>query len=353
MNRILWILIGCLMLTTTHAVSFDCTKAKTKVEVAICQNQGLSNADSILDKAFKTVRDNYDEVNQKSLVEGQRKWLKLRGVACITKNHPNEGEVLQNCLLSVYKERQGELQDELEIQGKNKKVGINSTADIEKILDNELLDSSGYEQEMRPDGDYDEIEEFRPKTCREFYTLNAGIWKYGGDNIGSNAYMYAINSCAFEIFAANNYANESNKANEVNFDDVTKYSTEFDCLVGGECEYENDNHVKTFGMVADIGKIKIIHNEKILGKFDDNTLVIGKNQFQFHGMHYSYTLSPQGNYTNKGHRKEALLSLGYYSLTGSMHGSILVVAYYDPDAKAIRPAMISQKSRLRLLPDED
>ncbi len=345
MKHMLWIIIGFAALPSTFAASFDCSKAKTKVEVAICQSHDLSEADSKLDTVFKAVRAQYDVVRQKSLIEGQRKWLKLRTVACSAKEHPSNGYDFQVCLQKVYEERLQELQDELVIQQEDKKEGINTTADFEKILDEELQASSS--QGMRPNGDYDESEEIEPTTCREFYTFDAGIWKYGGDSIGSNAYMYASNSCAFKIFSARSYPSATAKSNEIDFGDITQYSTEIACIVGN-CNDADDEGVHTFKAEAARKKISIVR--QISGAIPDNTLAIGENEFRIGGMHYNYALSPIADYTHKG-RKEVLMSIGYYAVGGSMHGSIVVIAYFDPATKAIRPVTISEKSRLRPLID--
>jgi len=350
MKHKLWFIVGFIALPSTFAASFDCSKAKTKDEIAICQSHDLSEADSKLDKVFKVVRAQYDVVRQKSLIEGQRKWLKLRSVACSAKEYPSNGYDFQVCLQRVYEERLQELQDELVIQQEDKKEGINSTADLEKILDKKLKTS--FNQGMRPNGDYGEPEEIEPTTCREFYTFDAGIWKFGGDSIGGNAYMYALNSCAFEILSARTYPSATAKSNEIDFGDITQYSTEIACIVGNcngtDDEDADDEGVHTFKEEAARKKISIVR--QMSGVIPDNTLAIGKNEFQIGGMHYSYALSPVADYTYKG-RKEVLMSIGYYAVGGSMHGSILVIAYFDPATKSIRPVTISGRSRLRPLID--
>jgi hypothetical protein len=85
---------------------------------------------------------------------------------------------------------------------------------------------------------------------------------------------------------------------------------------------------------------------------DDSTLYIeGKKEYQIECMHHGFTISPVGDYTGQG-RQEVIMSIGSYPTRGSMKLSTVLVAYYDPETKSIRPDVISQQSRLRLLTED-
>ena len=78
-------------LLTTHAqaVSFDCQKAKTFVEKAICQNQDLSDLDDELRVQYDTALT--DNKNPALFKKQQMKWLKQRDtcqtIDCLKKSY--------------------------------------------------------------------------------------------------------------------------------------------------------------------------------------------------------------------------------------------------------------------------
>lgn len=80
-----------LILLSTHAqaVSFNCQKAKTFVEKAICQNQDLSNLDDELRVQYDTALT--DNKNPAAFKKQQMKWLKQRDtcqtVDCLKKSY--------------------------------------------------------------------------------------------------------------------------------------------------------------------------------------------------------------------------------------------------------------------------
>ena len=77
MKRISWIVFGCLALALpVHAASFDCAKARTKVEYLICGNPELSKLDEDLSAAYsKALNGNVDPA---ALKQQQREWMKER-----------------------------------------------------------------------------------------------------------------------------------------------------------------------------------------------------------------------------------------------------------------------------------
>jgi hypothetical protein len=282
-------------------------------------------------------------------------------MACITKDHPNAGEKLQACLASVYKERQRELNELMAIQGKFNVAGSHSAPSIEHILDKDLLSSAGYEHEMMPYGDYEKKEVRTPKTCRELFTFDAGIWKYGGDTIGMSARMYAFNTCAFAIYSAQNYSptikRDSQNADSyplVDFNDIKQFSLEFTSVnLVGSRDFIMPGKI-SFSEAASLGEIKISNNmhsaySACMGQVDgEHTLYVGKNEYVIDCMHHRFAISPMGDYTGQG-RQEVIMSVGSYPISGSARVASVLVAYYDPETKSVRPDLVSPESRLCLL----
>lgn len=86
MKRLLLIVLGWLMLSfVTHAASFDCGKATTKVEKLICADAELSKLDEELSAAYKTAIQ--DEKQAEAIRQAQKQWMKERNVcadvACV------------------------------------------------------------------------------------------------------------------------------------------------------------------------------------------------------------------------------------------------------------------------------
>lgn len=94
------------LVTRIHAAGFDCTKAETKVELAICSKDELSDLDSQMKQSYDSTLANTKDTN--SLKTEQKQWLKN-----IRNNCSNS-----DCLINVYRKRIAELDR------------INETADI-------------------------------------------------------------------------------------------------------------------------------------------------------------------------------------------------------------------------------
>jgi len=54
MNKLIWIALAVLSSTPAAAASFDCTKAQSKDEIAICKNAYLGEMDSLVSAAYAT-----------------------------------------------------------------------------------------------------------------------------------------------------------------------------------------------------------------------------------------------------------------------------------------------------------
>ncbi len=76
-----------------YTTSFNCYKAKTKIEYALCRTPDLAKADSVLAKLYAQLK------NKKNLLAEQRKWLKNRDILC------NSATNLEQCLETSYVNR--------------------------------------------------------------------------------------------------------------------------------------------------------------------------------------------------------------------------------------------------------
>ena len=81
--RILSLAILTMFVSTAQAVSYNCQKAKTFTEKAICQDQELSALDDELDSLYQDAEARSN--NPKALKNQQLKWLKQRDT-CQTNN---------------------------------------------------------------------------------------------------------------------------------------------------------------------------------------------------------------------------------------------------------------------------
>jgi uncharacterized protein YecT (DUF1311 family) len=95
-----------------YGASFDCTKAKTPQEKAICGSRELSLADEKLNAAYKTVQSSVPAEFAIKVRDDQRNWLQLLPSQCRdTESVPSER--LTQCMLRMYAERTADLQSRL------------------------------------------------------------------------------------------------------------------------------------------------------------------------------------------------------------------------------------------------
>ena len=77
MKRISWlVLLGLALALPVHAASFNCAKARTKVEHLICGNAELSKLDDELAAKYKSALK--DKTNATAIRHAQRVWIKKR-----------------------------------------------------------------------------------------------------------------------------------------------------------------------------------------------------------------------------------------------------------------------------------
>lgn len=95
-----------------QAASFDCAKASTEVEKAICANPNLSRSDEVLARAYATALGGLSNEAKAAVQAGQREWLGFAGLACTKDAKPFATALTdeqQGCLNAVYRSRIGEL----------------------------------------------------------------------------------------------------------------------------------------------------------------------------------------------------------------------------------------------------
>ena len=98
MKRILIALSISLIVEPAAAASFDCDKARTRIEKAVCADPGLSRLDELLGRFYQGARQQLAE-NASCLEADQRRWLRAVRDPCAS----------AGCLRKAYLERLAEL----------------------------------------------------------------------------------------------------------------------------------------------------------------------------------------------------------------------------------------------------
>jgi uncharacterized protein len=101
------------------AASFDCSKARSSMEKAICGNAQLSLLDVELASAYKNARLKLSPISNTILVTGQRSWLRFISTYCLidTNARPVSMPEATRCLIDAYKDRIKDLAKTGEIFG--------------------------------------------------------------------------------------------------------------------------------------------------------------------------------------------------------------------------------------------
>jgi uncharacterized protein YecT (DUF1311 family) len=77
----LWF-FSALVASVSPALAFDCSKATTKIEKAICADANLKSADAEMTKVYADLRDASSPAERKMLSLSQRRWIDQRENAC-------------------------------------------------------------------------------------------------------------------------------------------------------------------------------------------------------------------------------------------------------------------------------
>ena len=105
-----YLVLGLLLFAFTcgaQAASFDCKKAQSKIEKAICDNPKISKLDEELAGNYQAAKSMLSADAQKILVTGQRSWVKFLSASCFTdfQAKPASKEGAAQCLDTEYKDR--------------------------------------------------------------------------------------------------------------------------------------------------------------------------------------------------------------------------------------------------------
>ena len=86
-----------------YKTSFDCDKAKTTVDNAICYSSTTASLDLALEQTYKAWLDNLDDKDSDILMKEQKEWLRKRNLIC-------DDRFVFQCLQTLYQARLDELQ---------------------------------------------------------------------------------------------------------------------------------------------------------------------------------------------------------------------------------------------------
>ncbi len=100
-----------LLCALAHAASFDCTKAKTAQEKAICGTPALSAADDQMATAYRAWLTAAPPTSATGIRENQIVWLRTRDANCPAGDASNP---VAACLSNIYKERINDLQGKVQ-----------------------------------------------------------------------------------------------------------------------------------------------------------------------------------------------------------------------------------------------
>lgn len=116
------VFLGLCLASGATAASFDCAKATTPFEEAICGNDELSLADERLSRTYQTAIGGLSEVALDTLRTDQREWLSYAQRACTLDATPlamgSYGEQGITCLIDVFGQRSHVLEASRMIDGR-------------------------------------------------------------------------------------------------------------------------------------------------------------------------------------------------------------------------------------------
>lgn len=100
MKALIFILLGLLCgISISHAASFNCERAQTQTEHAVCEQLSLNDADVKMATTYNIIRKLVPMGTRGVIQDQQVKWLQLR----------DQCQDNVNCLTEVYKMRQQKL----------------------------------------------------------------------------------------------------------------------------------------------------------------------------------------------------------------------------------------------------
>jgi uncharacterized protein len=111
-----WLILLLLAGWPVHAAGFDCGKAKSPQEKAVCASPALSAADIQLNSAYQTLLTLVPPEITTQIRDGQRQWLRSLPITCAGRPDAVPG-LLERCLGDAYRERISLLQHTVTYEG--------------------------------------------------------------------------------------------------------------------------------------------------------------------------------------------------------------------------------------------
>jgi uncharacterized protein len=204
----------CILIPTIcFAASFDCTKAKTPVEKAICTNQELSSLDDKLNTTYKSIKEIYsNDFFKKYIQKNQVEWIKSLKIKC-TKD-------IAECLINEYKKRI----DALQVATQKNKGYL--------IYEGKIDSSDDFFKEINQKGKIRIISEnlfyienviFSDDPARPNCYEQNSFYRKSDKKALSNGDLFLMNSVdKFSIELANNFINEISNKDRFTDENITK-----------------------------------------------------------------------------------------------------------------------------------
>ena len=107
MKSIIFLLLALSVTCSSQAASFDCAKAVTKMEKAICDSSELSGLDEVLAASYKSAKNRLSSQSAGMLVKGQVSWLRYTSSYCFVDYdaRPALPANANKCLLDAFRTR--------------------------------------------------------------------------------------------------------------------------------------------------------------------------------------------------------------------------------------------------------
>jgi uncharacterized protein YecT (DUF1311 family) len=321
----------------------------------VCNGQCSDSAPAVDPRVaakYAALQATYKGRQKQNLVEGQARWLKLRGEACAIGMQPAEHFV--QCIHDVDNERVRELGEMNAIADAETAAGV-PRVDLEALLD-KPMNLAAYSPATMSSiyFDHDGHASRTPSDCRELYTLTAGAWKYGDDTIGMNSQGTAFDACQMMLFSAQGRA--PRKGAPIDFNDITRYASGLMCyaLRCGDSDFTPDHPNEAFDDLRKDGKLKIKIGHLPVWNVDvcNGTLLLDPPFFCLNGYSARIEVGKVADYTGSG-EQQALVRVLFFPIQGTERLNYTLLAAYDQTARSIRVQQIDSKFHIKLVLRKD